>query len=198
MLRMDQVHVIRHKVLIEGQSIRRVAREMGLSRRTVRKYLESSEPVRRRYRSRARPVWEQVRPRLEELVADMRAFGSRKNAAPACSTSPLPLTPAEPPLPNTCRVQVWADQSTGLGAPEPGSKSKSATDSATSTNAPAFTTAGSLTSQASISTSCRQRSRSLSNNRGPQLRHRNRDTDYAQQPKQITCAAAGGGKRKIK
>ena len=48
MLRMDQVHVIRHKVLIEGQSIRRVAREMGLSRLTVRKYLESSEPVRRR------------------------------------------------------------------------------------------------------------------------------------------------------
>ena len=70
MLRMDQVHVIRHKVLIERQSIRRVAREMGLSRLTVRKYLESSEPVRRRYRSRARPVWEQVRPRLEELVAE--------------------------------------------------------------------------------------------------------------------------------
>jgi len=29
---MDQVHVIRHKVLIEGQSQRKVAREMGLSR----------------------------------------------------------------------------------------------------------------------------------------------------------------------
>ena len=70
MMRMDQVHVIRHKVLIEGQSIRRVAREMGLSRLTVRKYLESSEPVRRRYRSRGRPVWEQVRARLEELVAE--------------------------------------------------------------------------------------------------------------------------------
>lgn len=28
MLRMDQAHVIRHKVLIEGQSSRRVAREM--------------------------------------------------------------------------------------------------------------------------------------------------------------------------
>jgi len=52
--------------------------------------------------------------------------------------------------------------------------------------------------KASISTSCRQRSRSLSNNRRPQLRHRNRDPDYAQQPKQIPRAAAGGGKRKIK
>src|ERR1700693_4286789 len=37
----------------------------------------------------------------------MRAFGSRKNAARACSTSPLPPTPAEPPLPNTCRVQLY-------------------------------------------------------------------------------------------
>jgi hypothetical protein len=29
MLRMNQVHVIRHKVLVEKQSIRRVARELG-------------------------------------------------------------------------------------------------------------------------------------------------------------------------
>jgi len=35
MLRMAQVHVIRHKVLVEGLSIRRVAREMGVSRNTV-------------------------------------------------------------------------------------------------------------------------------------------------------------------
>ena len=26
---MDQVHVVRHKVLVEGQSVRRVAREMA-------------------------------------------------------------------------------------------------------------------------------------------------------------------------
>jgi hypothetical protein len=37
----------------------------------------------------------------------------------------------------------------------------------------------------------------LSNNRRPQLRDGNRDADYAQQPKQIPRAAAGG-KRKIK
>jgi transposase len=57
MLRMDQVHVIRHKVLVEGQSIRRVARELGISRLTVRKYLDSSEPVGNSRRKRARPVW---------------------------------------------------------------------------------------------------------------------------------------------
>jgi transposase len=34
---MDQVHVIRHKVLVEGQSGRAVARQLGVSRNTVRK-----------------------------------------------------------------------------------------------------------------------------------------------------------------
>jgi DNA-binding CsgD family transcriptional regulator len=37
MLKMDEVHVLRHKVVKEGQSIRRVARELGLSRNTVAK-----------------------------------------------------------------------------------------------------------------------------------------------------------------
>ena len=54
MLRMDQVHVIRHKVLVEGRSERQVAREMGVSRNTVRKYVEVSEPVRREETPRPR------------------------------------------------------------------------------------------------------------------------------------------------
>jgi transposase len=70
MLGMDQVHVIRHKVLREGASIRRVARELGLSRNTVSKYLEQSEPRRRPYGPRGRPVWERVESRLEELLAE--------------------------------------------------------------------------------------------------------------------------------
>ena len=70
MLKMDQVHVLRHKVLNEGQSIRRVARELNLSRNTVAKYLEQPEPVRKCGRPRGRPVWEAVKPRLEELVAE--------------------------------------------------------------------------------------------------------------------------------
>jgi len=37
MLRMDQVHVVRHKVLVEGRTQRSVARELGLSRMTVGK-----------------------------------------------------------------------------------------------------------------------------------------------------------------
>jgi Helix-turn-helix domain of resolvase len=43
---MDQVHVIRHKVLVEGQSARRVAREMGVSRNTVKRYLARAAPTR--------------------------------------------------------------------------------------------------------------------------------------------------------
>jgi hypothetical protein len=44
MLRMDRVHVIRHKVLVEGQSARSLARQLGVSRNTVRKYLGVSAP----------------------------------------------------------------------------------------------------------------------------------------------------------
>lgn len=77
MLRMGQVHVIRHKVLIEGRSRRAVAREMGVSRNTVRKYLRVSEPRRVEKGPRSRPVLEEVAPRLAELV---EAWSSRTTA----------------------------------------------------------------------------------------------------------------------
>ena len=71
MLRMDQVHVIRHKVLVEGQPIRKVAREMAISRNTVRKYLKEPEPKRAPDRqARSRPVLERVAPRIEELLSE--------------------------------------------------------------------------------------------------------------------------------
>jgi transposase len=65
----DQVHVIRHQVLVEGRSQRRVAREFGISRVTVRKYVEGAEPVRREAGPRTRPVWEKVGPRIDALLA---------------------------------------------------------------------------------------------------------------------------------
>ena len=82
---MEQVHVIRHKVLIEGQSQRRAAREMGLSRNTVKKYLEVSEPKRLELNPRSRPVLEEVNPRMDQLLeewagrvtAKQRLTGSR-------------------------------------------------------------------------------------------------------------------------
>lgn len=67
---MDHVHVIRHKVLVEALSARRVAREMAVSRNTVRRYLELAAPTRVESQPRPRPVWETVRGRLQELLTE--------------------------------------------------------------------------------------------------------------------------------
>lgn len=77
MLRVDQVCVIRHKVLVEGLGIRRVAREMGVSRNTVRRYLTVPEPERRVSKARERPVLDAVGAQLEELVEQ---WGARTTA----------------------------------------------------------------------------------------------------------------------
>jgi transposase len=78
MLRMDQVHVIRHKALREGLSIRAVAKQMGLSRNTVAKYLQVPEPHRQEKTSRPRPVLERVAPRIEELLQEWRGRTTAK------------------------------------------------------------------------------------------------------------------------
>ncbi len=65
---MDQVHVIRHQVLVEGRSQRRVAKEFGISRLTVRKYVAEAAPRRKDTGPRARPVWEKVAERVEALL----------------------------------------------------------------------------------------------------------------------------------
>src|SRR5258707_12744308 len=69
MLRMDQVHVVRHKVLVEGRTQRAVARELGLSRTTVGKYVGTAAPVRKAEAGpRTRPVWEKVGERVQALL----------------------------------------------------------------------------------------------------------------------------------
>ncbi len=78
MLRMDQVHVIRYKVLVEGRSRRSVALELGVSRNTVRKYLEVSEPRRVESVARRRRVLEGVAPRLGELFEEWSKRTTRK------------------------------------------------------------------------------------------------------------------------
>jgi transposase len=71
MLRMDQVYVIRHKVLVEHDSISSVARELGISRNTVSKYLQTSEPVRKPgTASRPRPVTDIIAPRIDEILSE--------------------------------------------------------------------------------------------------------------------------------
>src|SRR2546427_9772808 len=70
MLRMDQAYVIRHKVLVEKISVRRVARELGVSRNTVRRYVEGARPGVRATVERPSLVKERVWPRLEQLLAE--------------------------------------------------------------------------------------------------------------------------------
>jgi transposase len=78
MLKVDQVHVLRHKVLVEGRSQRQVAKELGISRLTVKKYLTEAVPLRRETKPRARPVWDTVAPRLEALLTASSAWTAGK------------------------------------------------------------------------------------------------------------------------
>lgn len=78
MLSVSQVHVIRHKVLAEGQSIRQVAREMDVSRNTVRRYLQQAEPVRVEKNPRPKPVMEKVAPRIDQLLEEWKKATTRK------------------------------------------------------------------------------------------------------------------------
>lgn len=82
-MRVDQVHVIRHKVLVEKQPIRAVAREMGVARNTVRRYLVESEPERKEAGPRERPVLERIGHRVQELLSDRRlSSGKQRWTAP--------------------------------------------------------------------------------------------------------------------
>lgn len=78
MLRMDQVHVVRHKILVEGQSIRSVSRQMSISRNTIRKYLKVSEPVKVVRQKKPSPVMEMITPRVEEILSEWRGRTTAK------------------------------------------------------------------------------------------------------------------------
>lgn len=67
---MDQIHVIRHKVLVEGVSIRAAAKELGLSRNTARRYLGDVPPMRPKRADRKRTVTDAARPRLHALLEE--------------------------------------------------------------------------------------------------------------------------------
>lgn len=76
---MDQVHVIRHKVLAEGISVRRVARELGLSRNTVRRYLAAGTVIgKRKETPRPHPKREEVTGRLAELLEQSKGWAQGK------------------------------------------------------------------------------------------------------------------------
>jgi transposase len=76
---MNQVHVIRHKHYTEGQSVRQIAHEMGLNRRTVKKYLGQSEPRRQERAQRPRPVMERLTPRIDRLLEEWKSRTTPKH-----------------------------------------------------------------------------------------------------------------------
>jgi transposase len=68
---MDQVHVVRHKVLVEGLSERRVARELGIDRRTVKRYVAGAPPGERKpVAPPVRPEYEAARKLMGEILTD--------------------------------------------------------------------------------------------------------------------------------
>jgi transposase len=67
---MDLVHVIRQKVLVEKLSIRSAARALRVSRKTIRKYLQVSEPKRMETKPRPKPVLERAAARIDALLEE--------------------------------------------------------------------------------------------------------------------------------
>ena len=78
MLEVSQIHVIRHKVLVDGKSIRQVAKEMEMSRNTVRKYVrEGRDGSPRERKPRIAPTRELIAEPTRELL---EAWESRTTA----------------------------------------------------------------------------------------------------------------------
>ena len=93
MLRMDLVHVVRHKVLVEGRTQRAVARELGLARVTVRKYVDQAVPTRKLEATpRPRPVWDAVADRVQALLAESVRWTGGKQRLTATRLHELLLT----------------------------------------------------------------------------------------------------------
>jgi transposase len=77
---------------VEGRSQRQVARELGIARETVRKYLIESIPVRKETQPRARPVWDVVRTRVEQLLGESAQWTGGKQRLTATRLHELLLS----------------------------------------------------------------------------------------------------------
>lgn len=69
---MENVYVIRHKYYNEKQSVRRIARDMGINRVTVKKYLSVVEPARVERAARSQPVMELVAPKIDAIIEEWK------------------------------------------------------------------------------------------------------------------------------
>lgn len=72
---MESVVALRHRVMRQGVPIRQIARELGVSRNTVRRYLRDEvEPGQRRPAARPTPVRDLVETRALEILADSKRW----------------------------------------------------------------------------------------------------------------------------
>lgn len=75
----DRIQDIRSRYFREGQSIRQIARELGMSRRTVRRYIQSDGPWRYTLREpRPRPVADAIEPIVREIIENDQRVRNRK------------------------------------------------------------------------------------------------------------------------
>ena len=66
---MDRIQEIRRKYFGEGESIRGIARELGMSRRTVRRYVQSDGPWEYTLQEpRPSPVSDEIEPVVREII----------------------------------------------------------------------------------------------------------------------------------
>lgn len=76
---MEEVYVVRHRHLVEGVSIRRIAREMGIDRNTVRRYLKGAPAGVGKPRGvPGAPVRDAVQPRALEILEDSKRWTAGK------------------------------------------------------------------------------------------------------------------------
>lgn len=76
---MEEVYVVRHRHLVEGVPIRQLAREMRISRITIRRYLRGAPPGVGKPRGiSGHPVTEAVRPRAEAILDDAKRWTGGK------------------------------------------------------------------------------------------------------------------------
>jgi transposase len=88
MLKTDKVYVIRHKVLIEGLSQREAARQLGVGKKTVAKYLKISSPKRVESNPRPKPVTTKTAGRIDELLLEWRPRTTAKQRITAARLHP--------------------------------------------------------------------------------------------------------------
>ena len=79
MIEVDLIHVIRHKYYKEGIAIRQIARQLRISKNTVRRYLRQvEEPQRPRQVSRRSPKKELARVEIRKILDDWSSRTTRK------------------------------------------------------------------------------------------------------------------------